>query len=129
MANIQATQAFYSLTLEAGTAPAGACVCRAIAGQAQDQQVFEARGQRVYLRRLGKDDETEQPFVETILEHNVFSTIRGVGAFRIPGTQEGMFTPCIPNKRCIMMEHPRAARSNSLPCSHCDCGCLLAAAF
>lgn len=92
MANTQATQAFYSLTLEAGSAPTAACLCNVIPGLRQsDQQIFEARGERVYLRRLV--GEPPQPItIETVLEQDVFSIVRGVCAFKIPGTNEGMST-------------------------------------
>ena len=94
MANTQSTQAFYSLTLEAGSAPTAACLCNVIPGlKATDQQIFEARGERVYLRRLVSNDQGEVK-AETLLEHHVFSIVRGVGAFKIPGTKEGMSTPC-----------------------------------
>jgi len=96
MANTQATQAFYSLTLEAGSAPTAACLCNVIPGlKATDQQIFEARGERVYLRRLVTNDQGEAK-VETVLEHDVFSIVRGVGAFKIPGTKEGM--PLLPHR-------------------------------
>ena len=91
MANTQATQAFYSLTLEAGSAPTAACLCNVIPGLRQtDQQIFEARGERVYLRRLV--GEHPSVTIETVLEQDVFSLVRGVGAFKIPGTNEGMST-------------------------------------
>jgi splicing factor 3B subunit 3 len=99
MANTQSTQAFYSLTLEAGSAPTAACLCNVIPGlKATDQQIFEARGERVYLRRVIKHEDGGAS-VETVLEHDVFSIVRAVGAFKIPGTKEGKSIPSYPEKQ------------------------------
>lgn len=90
MANIQAQQAFYSLTLEPSSAPVAACMCNVIAGlKASDQQIFEARGSKVYLKRLEIARETGEVTMETLLEQDTFSTVRGVGSYRVPGLKQG----------------------------------------
>lgn len=95
MSNTQANQAFYSLTLEASSAAAAACMCSVIPGlKAAEQQIFEARGERLYLRRLIPNPDGTVQKLETLAEQDVFSIVRGVGAFRIPGTKEGMFPRC-----------------------------------
>lgn len=100
MSNTQATQAFYSLTLEPSSAPTAACMCAAIPGlKSSDQQIFEARGERVYLRRIVLGDEQTPTTVETLVEHDTFSIVRGVGAFRIPGTKEGKL---FPSRLCLI---------------------------
>jgi splicing factor 3B subunit 3 len=105
MANTQATQAFYSLTLEAGSAPTAACLCNVIPGlKATDQQIFEARGERVYLRRLVNNDQGEVK-AETVLEQDVFSIIRGVGAFKIPGTKEDLLAISSDSGRMVMLRY------------------------
>ena len=91
MANIQQTQAFYSLTLEPSSAPTAAVVCNAIPGlKQQDQQIFEARGQRIYLHRILENADRTEVTVSTVLEQDVFGIVRGGSAFRIPGTPTGM---------------------------------------
>lgn len=90
MANIQSTQAFYSLTLEASSAVTAACICNVIPGlKSQDQQIFEARGQRICLKRIHENEDRSEVRVETVLEQDCFGIIRGVGALRIPGTSQG----------------------------------------
>ena len=89
MANIQSTQAFYSLTLASSTAPASAVVCNAIPSTKKaEQQIFEARGQRIYLHRIVENAAGEVE-VNTVAEQDVFGIVRGVAAFRIPGTPTG----------------------------------------
>lgn len=91
MANIQQTQAFYSLTLEPSSAPTAAVTCNAIPGlKTQDQQIFEARGSRIYLHRIVENEERTEVKLSTVAEQDVFGIIRGVTAFRIPGTPTGM---------------------------------------
>lgn len=90
MSNIQATQAFYNLTLEAPSAVTAACTCNAIPGlRSTDQQIFEARGQHLLLHRILENDDRSEVKVSTVLDQDVFGIIRGVGAFRIPGTSTG----------------------------------------
>ncbi|KAK4505746.1 hypothetical protein PRZ48_003711 [Zasmidium cellare] len=87
MANIQQTQAFYGLTLEPPSAPTASVLCNVIPGlKAGDQQIFEARGQRIALHRISENaDRTERKFT-TVLEQDVFGIVRGVATSRIPGT-------------------------------------------
>ena len=97
MANIQAEQAFYSLTLQPNSLPIAACMCQVIPNlKNTDQQIFEARGSKVFLRKVGKRRSNEGGdvvAVETIVEMDTFSTVRGVGAFRVSGTDQGTFQP------------------------------------
>ncbi|KAF2769382.1 hypothetical protein EJ03DRAFT_327440 [Teratosphaeria nubilosa] len=87
MANIQQTQTFYSLTLEAASATTSAVTCNAIPGLKQsDQQIFEARGEKIYLHRIVESEDRSTVTLTTVLEQNVFGIVRGVSAFRIPGT-------------------------------------------
>ncbi|KAK1809628.1 pre-mRNA-splicing factor rse1 [Friedmanniomyces endolithicus] len=87
MSNVQQTQAFYSLTLEAPSATTAAVTCNSIPGlKNQDQQIFEARGQRIYLHRIIENDDRTEVSLSTVCEQNVFGIIRGVTSFRIPGT-------------------------------------------
>lgn len=91
MANIHTSQVFYSLTLEAPSAPTAACLCNVIPElRTTEPQLFEARGDKVYLKRLVVTDHEVK--LETMLEQNVFSIVRDVGSFKIPGTKEGMFS-------------------------------------
>jgi splicing factor 3B subunit 3 len=90
MANTQSSQAFYSLTIEPSTAATAACVCNVIPGaKQQDQQIFEARGQRLYLHRILENADRTEVKVSTFLDQDVFGIVRGVSAFRIPGTSTG----------------------------------------
>lgn len=90
MANTQSSQAFYSLTLEPSSAPTAACTCNVIPGlKSQDQQIFEARGQRLYLHRIIENEDRSEVKVSTFLDQDVFGIVRGVSAFRIPGTSTG----------------------------------------
>ena len=96
MANIQQTQAFYSLTLEPSSAATAACTCNVIPGlKQQDQQIFEARGQRLYLHRIVENEDRTEVKVSTFLEQDVFGIVRGVSSFRIPGTPTGKSLPKI----------------------------------
>ena len=90
MANIQSTQAFYALTLQASSAPTAACTCNVVPGlKLQDQQIFEARGQRIYLHRIVENEDRTEVKVSTVLDQDLFGIVRGVAAFRIPGTGTG----------------------------------------
>lgn len=90
MANVQSTQAFYSLTLAPPSAPTAAVICNAIPGlKLQDQQIFEARGQRLTLSRIIENEDRTEIKVSTVLDQEVFGIVRGVAAFRIPGTSTG----------------------------------------
>ncbi|OQO05830.1 hypothetical protein B0A48_09925 [Cryoendolithus antarcticus] len=103
MANTQATQAFYSITLEPGSAPTAACMCSVLPAQSKEQQIFEARGERVFLRRLVIDGEDVK--VETMVEHDTFSIVRGVGSFRIPGMKEDLLTISSDSGRMSMLRY------------------------
>lgn len=93
MANIQSSQAFYALTLEPSSAPTAAVTCNVIPGlKSQDQQIFEARGTRILLKRVVESEDRMAITVKTILEQDTFSIVRGVSAFRIPGTTTGTST-------------------------------------
>ncbi|KAK5138497.1 hypothetical protein LTR08_000083 [Meristemomyces frigidus] len=106
MANIQQTQAFYSLTLEPASAPTAAVVCNAIPGlKAQDQQIFEARGQRIYLHRILENGDRTQVTVSTVLEQDVFGIVRGVSAFRIPGTPTDQLIVSSDSGRLAMLNY------------------------
>lgn len=90
MANVQTSQAFYALTLEPSSAPTAACTCNVIPGlKAQDQQIFEARGQHLLLHRITENEDKTEVKVVTVIDQDVFGIVRGVGAFRIPGTSTG----------------------------------------
>ncbi|EMC92310.1 hypothetical protein BAUCODRAFT_151722 [Baudoinia panamericana UAMH 10762] len=87
MSNTQQTQAFYSLTLEPPSAVTAAVTCNAIPGlKTADQQIFEARGQRIYLHRIVENEDRTVIKLSTVVEQDVFGIVRGVAAFRIPGT-------------------------------------------
>ncbi|KAK4631909.1 Pre-mRNA-splicing factor rse1 [Fulvia fulva] len=87
MANVQQTQAFYGLTLEQASAPTSAILCNAIPGlKTADQQIFEARGQHISLHRITESADRTERTVTTVLDQDVFGIVRGVTAFRIPGT-------------------------------------------
>lgn len=90
MANVNQSQAFYALTLEQPSAPAAAVLCNAIPGlKAGDQQIFEARGQHVLLHRIVQSADGGDRKVVTVCDQDVFGIVRGVAAFRIPGTSTG----------------------------------------
>lgn len=87
MANTQTTQAFYSLTLQAPSATQSAVTCAVIPGlKASEQQIFEACGQYIRLRRIYENEDRSEVRVSTIVEQDCFGIVRGVAAFRIPGT-------------------------------------------
>ena len=93
MSNVQQTQAFYSLTLESESSPTAACTCNVIPGaKSQDQQILEARGQHLVLHRIVENEDRTEVKVTTFLEQDVFGIVRGVSAFRIPGTSTGEFS-------------------------------------
>lgn len=90
MANVQQTQAFYALTLEAPSAPTAAVLCNVIPGlKAGDQQIFEARGQHVLLHRITESADRTERKITTVCDQDVFGIVRGVAAFRIPATATG----------------------------------------
>lgn len=90
MANVQQTQAFYALTLEQPSAPSAAVLCNVIPGlKAGDQQIFEARGQHILLHRITENADRTERKVTTVCDQDVFGIVRGVAAFRIPGTSTG----------------------------------------
>ncbi|KAK5122599.1 hypothetical protein LTR85_003862 [Meristemomyces frigidus] len=106
MANIQQTQAFYSLTLEPSSAPTAAVTCNAIPGlKNQDQQIFEARGQRIYLHRILENGDRTEVKVSTVLDQDVFGIIRGVTAFRIPGTPTDQLIVSSDSGRLTMLNY------------------------
>lgn len=106
MAHVQQTQSFYSLTLEAPSAPIAAVTCNAIPGlKSQDQQIFEARGQRLYLHRITENEDRTEVKVSTVLEQNVFGVIRGVTAFRIPGTATDQLVVASDSGRMAMFNY------------------------
>lgn len=93
MANFQSTQALYSLTLQNSSAADAAVTCNVIPElKASDQQIFEARGERLYLIRLRVDPESAVVELDTVHEHHTFSNVRGLCAFRVPGTETGTQT-------------------------------------
>lgn len=92
MANLHTEQAFYSLTLEPNSFPTAACICRVIPDlKAIEEQIVEARGSKIYLRRLNISKETGVVKLDTVLEEDTFSIVRAVGAYRVPGVKQGMF--------------------------------------
>ncbi|WPH03421.1 Hypothetical protein R9X50_00630100 [Acrodontium crateriforme] len=106
MANIQSTQAFYSLTLEAPSAPTAAVICNAIPGlKASDQQIFEARGQRIYLHRIIEENDRTVIKLQTIAEQDVFGIVRGVAAFRIPGTTMDQLVVSSDSGRVVLLNY------------------------
>ncbi|KAK5116447.1 hypothetical protein LTR62_007995 [Meristemomyces frigidus] len=87
MANVQTTQAFYSLTLSPPSAPTAACTTNSIPGlKNQDQQIFEARGSSIYLHYIRENQDKTEVKMETVCSQDCFGIIRGVTSFRIPGT-------------------------------------------
>ncbi|KAK5163433.1 pre-mRNA-splicing factor rse1 [Saxophila tyrrhenica] len=106
MANTQSSQAFYSLTLEASSAPTAACTCNVIPGlKLQDQQIFEARGQRLYLHRIIENSDRTEVQVSTFLDQDVFGIVRGVSAFRIPGTSTDQLVVSSDSGRIVMLNY------------------------
>lgn len=96
MANTQSSQAFYNVTLEASSAVTDACACNAIPGlRLQDQQIFEARGTKIYLHQIVENKDRSDVKLSTLVEHDVFGIVRGLSAFRIPGTSVGKSRPWI----------------------------------
>lgn len=92
MANIQQTQAFYGLTLEPPSSPTASVLCNVIPGlKAGDQQIFEARGQRIALHRISENQDRTERKITTVLEQDVFGIVRGVATSRIPGTSTGKY--------------------------------------
>ena len=90
MANTQTSQALYSLTLEQASAVQSAVTCNVIPTlKKQDQQIFEARGSRILLHRIHENEDRTEVKMTTVLEQDCFGIIRGVSAFRIPGTSTG----------------------------------------
>lgn len=106
MANTQETQSFYSLTLSPPTAPTAAVTTNAIPGlKNQDQQIFEARGQRISLSRILENDDRSEVTISTVLDHDVFGIIRGVAAFRIPGTATDQLIVSSDSGRMAMLNY------------------------
>ncbi|KAK3703320.1 pre-mRNA-splicing factor rse1 [Vermiconidia calcicola] len=106
MANVQATQAFYSLTLEPSSAPTAACTCNVIPGlKSQDQQIFEARGQRILLHRIVENEDRTEVKVSTFLDQDVFGIVRGVSAFRIPGTGTDQLVVSSDSGRVVLLNY------------------------
>lgn len=109
MANVTQTQSFYSITLQAPSAPTAAVTCNAIPGlKAADQQVFEARGSRIYLHRIiensQENGETEVK-IKTVCEQDTFGIVRGVSACRIPGTGADQLLLSSDSGRITMIEY------------------------
>ncbi|KXT17476.1 hypothetical protein AC579_5690 [Pseudocercospora musae] len=105
MANVNQSQAFYALTLEQPSAPAAAVLCNAIPGlKAGDQQIFEARGQHVMLHRIVQSDGGDRKVV-TICDQDVFGIVRGVAAFRIPGTSTDQLVIASDSGRVAMLTY------------------------
>ena len=91
MSNTQATQAFYALTLEPSSAVTSACTCNVIPGlRRQDQQIFQASGQHIMIKRVTENEDKSEIAISTVLDQDSFGIVRGVAAFRIPGTSTGM---------------------------------------
>jgi len=106
MANVTQSQAFYSLTLEPSSAPTAAVTCNAIPGlKNQDQQIFEARGQRIYLHRIIENEDRTEVKVSTVLDQDVFGIIRGVTSFRIPGTPTDQLIVSSDSGRLAMLNY------------------------
>ena len=90
MANIHASQAFYALTLMGSTATTSATTCNVIPGlKLQDQQLFVARGEDLYLYRITESESRDDIRLVLMLKQKAFGIIRGVTSFRIPGTATG----------------------------------------
>lgn len=87
MSNTQQSQTFYSLTLEAPSAVQSCVTCNVIPGlKNQDQQIFEARGSRLFLHRIYESVDRSWVKITTVLEQDVFAIVRNVASWRIPGT-------------------------------------------
>ncbi|KAI7171011.1 hypothetical protein D0869_15364 [Hortaea werneckii] len=106
MANVQQTQSFYALTLTPPSAPSCSITCNAIPGlKTQDQQIFEARGQRIYLHRIIENEDRSEVKISTVLDQDVFGIIRGVTAFRIPGTATDQLVVSSDSGRMSMLNY------------------------
>lgn len=109
MANVQSTQAFYSLTLEASSATQAAVTCNVIPGlKTQDQQIFEACGPRILVRRIHENADRTEVKVSTVVEQDVFGIVRGVAAFRIPGTSTDQLILSSDSGRLTMLNYDAA---------------------
>lgn len=106
MSNVQQSQAFYSLTLEAPSAPTAAVACSVIPGaKSTDQCIFEARGQHVLLHRIVENaDRTERSLV-TIADQDVFGITRSCASFRIPGTSTDQLVVSSDSGRITMLTY------------------------
>lgn len=112
MANVQQTQAFYALTLEAASAPTAAVTCNAIPGlKTHNQQIFEARGERIYLHRITENADRTEVKISTVVEQDVLGIVRGVSAFRIPGTTTDQLVIASDSGRVAMMNYDHAKNS------------------
>ncbi|KJY01454.1 pre-mRNA-splicing factor rse1 like protein [Zymoseptoria brevis] len=106
MANTQMTQAFYALTLEAPSSPTHAVTCNAIPGlKATDQQIFEARGEHILLHRIVESADRTERSIVTVCDQNVFGIVRGVAAFRIPGTATDQLVVSSDSGRVTMLTY------------------------
>lgn len=110
MANIQSTQAFYSLTLEAPSAPTAAVTCNALpSAKAAEQQIFEARGQRICLLRVDNVNEAgSEVKVSTIIDQDVFGIVRAVAALRIPATSQDQLVVSSDSGRIALLNYDPA---------------------
>jgi splicing factor 3B subunit 3 len=106
MANVQQTQAFYSLTLEQPSAPTAAVLCNVIPGlKAGDQQIFEARGQHILLHRITENSDRTERRITTVCDQDVFGIVRGVAAFRIPATTVDQLIVSSDSGRVAMLQY------------------------
>ncbi|CAK3864564.1 Pre-mRNA-splicing factor rse1 [Lecanosticta acicola] len=106
MANIQQTQAFYSLTLEPPSSITSAVLCSVIPGlKASDQQIFEARGQHISLHRISQNADGTDRKISTVLDQDVFGIVKGLAAFRIPGTPTDQLVVVSDSGRVAMLTY------------------------
>ncbi|KAK4574916.1 pre-mRNA-splicing factor rse1 [Recurvomyces mirabilis] len=109
MANVQQTQAFYSLTLSPSSAPTCAITCNSIPGlKNQDQQIFEARGSRIYLYYIRENGDKSEVKLETVVDQDCFGIIRGVTSFRIPGTSTDQLVISSDSGRIALVNYDQA---------------------
>lgn len=115
MSSILTTQAFYALTLINSSATTAAVTCHLVPRLPKlTSQILEARGSRLYLyyvkaQAAKTDAETATVSIVTVFEQDVFSIVRGLTCFRIPGAKTGMYCVCHPR---ICTNHAQTALSS-----------------
>jgi hypothetical protein len=96
----------YSLTIQPPTA-----VSQAILGQfagTREQQIVTASGSKLTIHR----PDPAQGNITPLFSQDVFGIIRSLAAFRLAGSNKGMFGPLMASKiNLVILQASRAARS------------------